>query len=800
MSDPGAPVGGGAAAQPLPPSGAFVPMVSIREHRHLVLAVMLTIAVLGAPLAWYKSRGYTYEVAASIYVAPRFAKVLKSDQELEFQSNSQYQQYVEQQVRNVGRYDILLETLKQLGPYRTIWQPPGMSDRKAAQRMMKVIAATAVKNTYLINVRMEGPQADGLAETLNTLLRVYLETMKKEDLYASDERLTNLRERQRILVKDIQEKSARRAELAERLGVTKFDDNALNPYERLLQDSSTALDEAHRKLIVAQAAMSAYDPKGGAEPTAALEAAASQIAANDSGLNSLKYHLWARRGELLNEISGLSPQHPLRAVAERKLRDLEEEVRTATINLMEATRTQLLEQRRTALREAQQVDQALSAQRQSIQERANWFITNFNEGLSLAQEIDRLKTQLNAVSERIDFLTLEAEAPGFLRLQSPALPPEYPSGGGPKKMVAIVLVLAIVLGLVIPILLDFLDRRIKTAAQVHRLLGFAPVAALLDKKGGHNRLVWIDQMRRMILALSQEKRHHNTRRIAITGVKAGSGVTELVMDLAQEFSHDGLRVVAVEANALKPDERFMGGPLSPGLIDLLNGEASLDEAILPAQGALPDRIPVGLALQRHLPFYDRFPATLDPLLERYDLVLLDVPPVLLSADTEFLARYADAVLLLVPARQTVPGELKRAARLLEKADPKVFGVIVNRLRVYRGGGYYADVVKKYEESEVIASHMIQTHLDLGIPGVGGTVATAPKVSRWSRFWRLFSRKPKVPAPATAAAAGFSDAIEKALQPPPKASRRGVLGRLFARKAAARPSAPEVPFQSPEQDG
>jgi Mrp family chromosome partitioning ATPase/capsular polysaccharide biosynthesis protein len=728
-----------ASAQPLPPSGAFMPLVSLRERKWLALAIMLAVAMIGAPLAWFKKQP-GYVVYAAIYVAPRFAKVLKSDQELEFQSNTQYLQYVEQQVRNISRYDIVLESLRQLGAYRAIWQPQGISEHRAALRLMQALSARAIKNTYLIAVTLEGDQAEGLAETLNVFLRVYLEIVKKEDLYGSDERLANLRTRQADLARAAGEKTQRRAELAEQLGVAAFDEGAQNnPYERLLQESGIALNAARRKLAETQAALDAYDPAKGQASKTALDAAVAQIATNDSGLNSLKYHLWARRGDLLNEISGLSPKHPLRAVAERKLKDLDEDVRVYAVTLTENTRTQLLEQRRTAVREARQIEQALVADQQRVQERAKWFIGNYNEGLVLTQDIKQIRSQLDAVNERIDFLTLETEAPGFLRVQSAALPPEYPIGGSRKMGVLMALVAAMALGLIVPIGLDVLDRRIKTATQVHRLLGFAPVAALLDKQDAGNRLVWLDQMRRLVLAMGQEERQHGARRIALTAVKAGSGVTELLLDLAQEFARDGLRVIVVEANALKPDNRYLSESLAPGLIDLLNGEVALDQVIVPAQGALPDRIPVGLALQRHLPFYDRFPQTLDPLLESYDVILLDAPPVLLSADTEFLARYADVMLLLVSAQHTLPGELERAARLLEKADPRVFGVIVNRLKVYKGGGYYADTVKKYQESETAANGLLQAHLDRGRAAIEPSTISEDAVN--ASRWRWFKRKP-----------------------------------------------------------
>ena len=740
-----------APAQPLPPSGAFMPLVSLRERKWLALAIILIVASVGAPLAWLKKKP-SYAVEATVYVAPRFAKVLKSDQELEFQSNTQYLQYVEQQVRNLNRYDIALEALRQLGAYRAIWQPSEISEHQAALRLMRAITARAIKNTYLIAVTLDGGQADGLAETLNTYLRVYLEIAKKEDLYGSDERLMNLRTRQTDLARQAGEKAQRRAELAEKLGVAAFDEGAQNnPYERLLQESGVTLNAARRKLAEAQAAFDAYDPAKGQASKTALDAAVAQIVANDSGLNSLKYHLWAKRGDLLSEISGLSPKHPLRAVAERKLKDLDEDVRVYAETLTTNTRTQLLEQRRTAVREARQIEQTLAADQQKVQERANWFIGNYNEGLALTQDLKRIRSQLDTVNERIDFLTLEADAPGFLRIQSVALPPDYPVSGGPKKLVALALAVALGLGLIVPIVMDLLDRRIKTAAQVHRLLEFAPVAALLDKQEAESRLIWGDQMRRLVLALSREERQHGAHRIALTAVKAGSGVTELVLDLAREFALDGLRVIVVEANALKPDARYTQASLAPGLIDLLNSAATLEQAIVPAQGLLPDRIPVGLALQRHLPFYDRFPQTLDPLLERYDVILLDAPPVLLSGDTEFLARYADVMLLLVSAGLTLPDEIRQAARLLEKADPRSFGVIVNRLKVYQGG-HYADVVKKYQESEAATRQLLQAHLDRGqaITEPTATAADVTKTSRWRWGWRWFRFKRKPAPPSTTA--------------------------------------------------
>ena len=59
--------------QPLPPSGTFKPLVSIRRHKWLALALITVIIVIGAPLVLKTSKP-VYETKASIYVAQRFAK------------------------------------------------------------------------------------------------------------------------------------------------------------------------------------------------------------------------------------------------------------------------------------------------------------------------------------------------------------------------------------------------------------------------------------------------------------------------------------------------------------------------------------------------------------------------------------------------------------------------------------------------------------------------------------------------------------------------------------------------------
>ncbi|RYF67006.1 MAG: hypothetical protein EOO22_20095 [Comamonadaceae bacterium] len=89
-------------------------------------------------------------------------------------------------------------------------------------------------------------------------------------------------------------------------------------------------------------------------------------------------------------------------------------------------------------------------------------------------------------------------------------------------------------------------------------------------------------------------------------------------------------------------------------------------------------------------------AALEDLSSRYDLVLIDTPPVLVAADTPSIAALAGTLLLVARAGETQIGELHESAKRLTHAGKTVTGVLLNALDLsrrhygnyaYRSGGY-----------------------------------------------------------------------------------------------------------------
>ncbi|MEI6068513.1 MAG: hypothetical protein WCP96_14315 [Methylococcaceae bacterium] len=170
-------------------TGALMPLVSLRKHYKIGLYVFIVIALLGIPFAWFKGKSF-YSATAVIYVAPRVPNILQENKEQEIASYQQYKQFVEQQIGTVNRYDIMLATLNKMGDKRTLWQFPGETERRAAERLQGALVVKPVSDTYLISVTLESDKPAGLDDIVNTVVKTYVENAHEEELiYASKERV-----------------------------------------------------------------------------------------------------------------------------------------------------------------------------------------------------------------------------------------------------------------------------------------------------------------------------------------------------------------------------------------------------------------------------------------------------------------------------------------------------------------------------------------------------------------------------------------------------------------------------------
>jgi Mrp family chromosome partitioning ATPase/16S rRNA G966 N2-methylase RsmD len=546
-------------------------------------------------------------------------------------------------------------------------------------------------------VTLESDKKEGLDDIVNTVVETYIEKVHEEQsIYASKERIELLYQQRDKFQGIITDKKKRLEALSQELGVTTFVDGVANPFDELLANTQMAYSEAQRNTMEAEAGLLLFEnPKDPNKASTALESIVSDLVYKDPGLNSLKANMYLRRSELVKLISGLDPKHPGYAQIKSQLQVIETEVVEATNQLSKDVKHMLLEERRSKVTLTRTIEHDLLDQITTQKKNAAWFSTNYNEALTLNQDIKRYYGQLETVENRIGFLELESKAPGVIRMESPARPPELAVSGGRTKLLIMMVLLGYFAGLGVPIVIDMLDRRIRTAGQVEKMLGYKPLAALLDPgQDGVSPNAIADKMRRLALAL--ERAHKQSGKssslIILTSVKPDSAVTSLALDLSNDYNKMGVQAIAVEVNSMRPDERYLSSHTTSGLVNLiLDPELAVSKVASPADDKYPNRIALGITSESLLFDYQRLQEVLEKIAETYPIVILDTAPILSSADTEFFTSISDITLLLIAAQQAKPGEIKRAVQLLERIDPKTIGFVVTRLQVFRGGGYYSSV-------------------------------------------------------------------------------------------------------------
>lgn len=681
-----------AATSELPGRG-IKPLVSLKAHPKIALLLFFVVFLAGLPVVFIKGKP-SYSATAMVQVSPSYMKNLRDDGELSFPSNTQYREFFEHQTKSVLRYDIVLDALRSLKAQGDIWRRPDMSERETVNKLQTLIAVRAIPDTYLIEISLQNDKPTGVDEIVNAVVKTYVDRMKTERVFGADIRQRNLETRAEELLKTISENTQQRTALALKLGISTFGEQVENPYDRILSEQRIALNEARKKRFSAEAQLKAFKDTGETDITTRSIQEAVLI---DPGLANLKSNLYKRRAELLIQLSGLTAQHPTYSELNSELKGIDKEMDKQVKTLSLKVSSSLLSRYKNSVEQTKQIEANLSQDLVSLEEKGAHFAEIYNQVMSLTHDIAQNRKELDAVQERLNVFASEINSFGFVRMVTPALPPEQPFGISKKKLLIFLLAAALFTALIAPIAIDLLDKRIHTVNDAERVLGIPSLGWMMEKSDGPTILFAEDLLRRMASSLIHEKTLHGTTVFAFSAVKPGAGTSELVLSLGKILTSLGYSTLAIEANAFKPDSRFRIHNHPPmGLAQCLAAEAEITHCISTTSDIYPDRMWVGNTDgARHLNSIGHIDDVITEAKEHYQFVLVDIPPLLLSADAELLAHKLQHLLLVVEAAATSRGELKRAGRLLEKVAPSAVGLVVNRVQPFQGGGYLRESMIEY---------------------------------------------------------------------------------------------------------
>ncbi len=188
----------------------------------------------------------------------------------------------------------------------------------------------------------------------------------------------------------------------------------------------------------------------------------------------------------------------------------------------------------------------------------------------------------------------------------------------------------------------------------------------------------------------------NLQTIVVTSSAPKDGKSTVSANMAKAFARFGARVLLVDCDLRRPrlHEEF-GEPLANGLSDVLLGTASLGDSLRKVSGATSMLLlTAGTRVENpsELLAGDAMRVLLRTLAEKFTLVVLDSPPVLVVSDAVILATQSDGVLFVLRAGTTEPEVARAALGQLDAVGARVIGAVLNdpdnRLPRYDGGYYY----------------------------------------------------------------------------------------------------------------
>ena len=197
--------------------------------------------------------------------------------------------------------------------------------------------------------------------------------------------------------------------------------------------------------------------------------------------------------------------------------------------------------------------------------------------------------------------------------------------------------------------------------------------------------------------------------ILTTSPQSGDGKSFITANLAVAYAQEGKKVLVVDCDLRKgrQHEIFEVMNLTSGgysnLILNYKDEIKLNKYIVGTTNKNIDLLPTGPTPPNpvELLVSENNKKLMKQLREKYDIILLDCPPVLGLSDTMIMTKYSDANVIVVSSRRTKIESLDKAKKVFAQANAKITGVIINKASVkdnsyysYYSNEYYGEQTKK----------------------------------------------------------------------------------------------------------
>ena len=367
---------------------------------------------------------------------------------------------------------------------------------------------------------------------------------------------------------------------------------------------------------------------------------------------------------------------------------------------------------------------------------------------------DNIYTML--LQQREEAKITEAEKFGNIRIIDPARIPKKPIK--PRKMLNIIIgfILGCSIGIGLSFFIESIDKSIKSIEEVEEYLNLPVLSTIPKISSGSNGKAkdlsnnklngGISQLSSKLIvgrnpksSLSEAFRALRTnlafvknnssatmKTIMITSSRPSEGKSLIAANLAISTAQLGLKTLLIDLDLRKPvQHELFGKEREPGIMDIILRLTKCDDFKHVNIANNNDSINVQIINDTNTPFNETkhqiemgdlhlltcgkippnpseilssnlFRVMLDSLKETYDVIIVDAPPVLAVIDATIIAKFTDGIIIVIRPGKNNKKEVLRTKELLQRANGKVIGSVLNSVDMDNPyGSYYSS--KYYEE-------------------------------------------------------------------------------------------------------
>lgn len=562
--------------------------------------------------------------------------------------------------------------------------------RTAGEILLKNVSVAPVRLSRLVNIHFTSPDPQFSKTVANAWAESFIQTNLERKIQATSYG-RNLLQQQLGQLKQRLDESQRQLVAyasAERIInlPSQSGDGRSSSERSIVADDLAALNAA-----LSQA--TADRIQAGARYEQAGRAGASTEALRNPAINGLRQKRAELAAEYQRLMSQFEPEYPAAKAVQSQIEQLD----------------------RSIGREEGRVSGSLQADFREAQEREQALQNRVNQLKASYLDLRRRSIQYNIYQQEVD--TNRSLYDGLLQrfkeigvaggvgvnnvsIVDPADIPQRPSSPRLLINVLISLVLGVGLGGLVALGLEQIDEAIADPAEVERRLGLPLLGSVPKLRDGTPKEALLDRKSDMVDAylavqtnLAFTTEHGVPRSFAVTSTRPAEGKSTTALALATTLARAQKKVILVDGDMRSPSVHHLGGvDHHRGLSNFLSGEDNVETLTFPmtdlgftAMSAGP--IPPNAA---ELLTGNRLSLLVERLLETYDHVVIDSPPVMGLADAPLIASRVGGVIYAVESHGIRSSMVKTALGRLASANARIIGGVLTKFearRAHYGYGY-----------------------------------------------------------------------------------------------------------------